>query len=333
VFKKKRGWKVYIPLVLVIIIVLGGAYFWYREYTKYISSDDARLDTDLVSVSPKILGRIIKLYVDEGDSVKQGTLLVELDSTDLVAQRNQALAMKKQALATVTQSETKLKYDQESIKVLQVNLDKTNDDYTRAKSQYDGNVITKEQYDHITKAMEAAKAQLEAAKSQLDVSKAQIQNSIAAVGTADAQINVIQTQLGNTKIYSPVDGIVAKRWLLPGDISQPGQSVFTLNNSNKLWATVFLEETKLSGVHLFQKCYFTVDAIPDVTFEGRIFEIMPNTASQFSLIPPNNASGNFTKITQRVPIKISIEGTDKKVSPSAYKLLSGMSIIVKIVRD
>jgi len=138
--------------------------------------------------------------------------------------------------------------------------------------------------------------------------------------------------LGNTKLYAPSDGIIAKRWLLPGDITQPGQSVFTITNNHKLWIIVYLEETNLSQIHINQKARYTIDAFPGAVFTGRVFSIGSNTASQFSLIPPNNASGNFTKVTQRVPLKISIDGIEKGKKLSDYKILSGMSAVVKIIK-
>ena len=330
--EKKKSILRYLPLAGVIIIVLIVGLLWYKEYAKYVTTDDAHVDSDIVSISSKILGRIIHLYADEGDTVKQGMLLAELDSTDLLAQREQAKAMKNQAIASKIQSEAKFNYDNESIKTVQVNLEKAQEDFNRAKEQIAGNVISKEQFDHTKKAFESAQAQLEASKTNLLVSKAQIGNSSASVETANAQIGVIETQLKNTKIYAPFDGIVAKRWLLPGDVAQPGQSILTLTNNNRFWVISFLEETKMSDVHLNSKSLFTIDAIPGVTFYGKIYSIGSNTAAQFSLIPPNNAAGNFTKVTQRIPVKISIDGVVNNKNLNDYKILAGMSVVVKIVK-
>jgi membrane fusion protein, multidrug efflux system len=331
--EKKKGIKFYIPLIVVIVIVLIGVFFWYREYSKYISTDDAHVDSDNVAISSKILGRISKIYVSEGDTVKKGQLLVELDSTDLVAQKKQILSIKDQAYASKNQAEAKFKYDQDNIKVLEINLERAKEDLARAENQIKGDVISKEQYDHIKKSFESAKAQLNTGNTQLLVSKSLINSAIASIENSEAQINVIETQINNTRLFSPIDGIAAKRWLLTGDIVQPGQSIFTVTNNTSLWIAVFLEETKLSGCYNNQQVLFTIDAFPDETFTGKIFSIGSNTASQFSLIPANNASGNFTKVTQRVPIKVSIEGTKDGSNLKQYKLLSGMSAYVKIVKD
>jgi len=155
----------------------------------------------------------------------------------------------------------------------------------------------------------------------------------AAVKSASAQIGVIESQLKNTRLYSPTDGIIARRWLLPGDITQAGQSIFTIYNDHKYWVEINLEETKLANIHTGQAAKFTIDAYPGVTFHGKVEYIGSNTASQFSLIPPNNASGNFTKITQRVEIKISIDSVEPGNDLKKYSFLAGMSVVVKIIKD
>jgi membrane fusion protein, multidrug efflux system len=328
----KKRLRVYIPLTLVIIIVLTGAWYWYRDYSRYITTDDAHVDADNVSVGSKIIGRISAIYANEGDMVKQGTLLADIDSSDLHAQRNQSVALKAQAITNYAQSEVKYSSDQKSIRVLEINLERATEDMTRAKSQADGGVITPEQFDHIKKGYETALAQLEAAKALLMVSKSMISSALAAVQTADAQVKVFDTQLKNTRLYAPADGIISKRWLLPGDVVQPSQSVFTLTLSKNLWVVAFLEETKISEVHTGQGVRFTIDAIQGVKFYGKVFLVASSTASVFSLIPANNASGNFTKVTQRIPVRISIESADNNKEITSFNIFSGMSVLVKIIK-
>jgi membrane fusion protein (multidrug efflux system) len=328
--KEKKGIAKFIPLILVIAAVIIGGTIWYHEYSKYIGTDDAYIDSDKVSVSSKISGRIAHLYVDEGDTVKNGQLLIELDSTELVAQRNQMVSNYKQMVTSKDQSSAKYEFDKENIKVQEINYEKTQEDLARAKKQFEGSVIPKEQYDHIRKANESAKAQLDASRAQLNVSKAQINSSEASIASAESQIKTVMAQLQNTRIYAPMDGVVAKRWLLSGDVASPGQAVVTVTNEKKLWVSVYIEETNMNKIHEGQKVLFTVDAFPKAKFSGKIYWIGSNTAAQFSLIPPSNASGNFTKVTQRVPLKISI---DEIQSKEAVNLLAGMSAIVKIVKE
>ncbi len=300
-FKRK---KFIIPLFIILIAAAIGIY-WYIGQLGYVTTDDAYIDGNKLSVSSKILGRITELTVDEADTVQKGQLLVKLDSTDLLAQAQQAKAM--------------LELDKESVTLAQVNLNKAQDDYNRAETQYKDNIIPKEQFDHMQNALESAKAQLNISKTK--------------IGTAQAQLKVIQTQLQNTSIYSPMDGIVAKRWTLTGDVVAPGQPIFTIYDIKNVWVTADLEETKLSSIKIGDRAEISVDAYPDQNFEGRIYQLGSNTASQFSLIPPSNASGNFTKVTQRVPIKISIEPVTETGKPDpkdGLNLLPGMSVEISI---
>ena len=319
-------------MAVIILIVLIIAIVWYNDYSKYINTDDAYIETDNVAISSKILGRIVKEYYDEGDTVRTGDMIAELDSNDLIASRNQSLALIDQAKTSRLQAEKSYLSDSENIKIIVVNLDKAKDDFDRAKKQFEGNVISSENYEHTKKALELLKAQLNAAIKNLDVSRAKIGSAASAVKTAEAQLEQVNTNLKNTKLFSPMNGMVAKRWLLTGDIISPGQSVFTIIKNRNLHVIVYLEETSISKIFNGQISKFTIDAFPGCSFMGKVYNIGSNTASQFSLIPPSNASGNFTKVTQRIPIKISIESVDPPGKISSYKILPGMSVIVKITK-
>ena len=332
--KNNKGRKIraYTILFIVVLGVFLTGFYYYRQYTKYYSTDDAYIDADRISISAKILGRITNINVSEGDSVKRGQLLVVLDSSDLFSQRISSMAARDQAQAAQHQTTAKYTLDQKNVRIQEISVEKAKEDLDRATAQFDGKVISREQYDHQKKAYEAAQAQLEASQAQLDVSKSQIESAEYTIKTATAQIGTIETQLHNTRILAPCDGKIAKRWLLPGDIAQPGQSVLTITKDSLLWVAAYFEETKIGGIHPGQKAEYTVDAFPNVIFYGEVFNIATNTAAQFSLIPPNNASGNFTKVTQRIPIKISIKETNTKDPFLLHRLVSGMSVEVKIYK-
>jgi membrane fusion protein (multidrug efflux system) len=329
---QKNKIKVYIPLALVLLIILSGAWYWYRDYRIYITTDDARIEADNITIGSKMLGRIAAIHAVEGENVTQGKLLVELDSTDLIAQKLQAAALRTQAMASHNQAEVKYSSDQKSIRVQEINLEKAQEDLERAKAQYSGGVITQEQFDHLKKAFESAGAQLDAAKAQLAVSRSLISSASAAVETAGSQVNVLETQLRNVRLYSPSSGVIARRWLLPGDIVQPGQSVFTLTDDRAKWVIAYLEETKIGEIFTGQDVRITIDAFKHARFSGKVFLVGSSTASVFSLIPANNASGNFTKVTQRIPVKISIDTVEGEKDISEYNILPGMSAIVKFIR-
>ena len=297
-YRKRR---VIIPLALLLAAALGGGWYWYVNFRGYVTSDDAYIDADRVSISSKMLGRIARLTVDEGDTVVAGQVLVTLDDSDLRAQHAQATAAFHLA--------------QESVLLARVNLARAQDDYHRADQQFRTSVITKEQYDH--------------AKSALAAAGAEVGIAVSRVAAAQAQVGVVQAQLDNTTIISPLKGNVAKRWVLQGDVVQPGQPVFTVYDRGRIWVIANLEETNMDVVRLGEDVGISVDGHPDRVFGGLVFQLGSSTAAQFSLIPPNNASGNFTKVTQRVPIKISIEErTPEKPVPAI--LLPGMSVEIRI---
>ncbi|MGB8478578.1 MAG: HlyD family secretion protein [Acidobacteriaceae bacterium] len=273
---KRKG--VIIPILAVLTIVAVAGLYLYMNMQDYVSSDDAYVDANDLAISSKMLGRITYLGTDEGDTVKAGQVLVKLDDNDLRAQEASAKAG--------------LDLAQQSLPLDQVNINRAQDDFNRSEVQFKSGIVTKEQYDHAQKALEAVQAQY-----NIDLSK---------ISSAKAQIGVIESQLQNTVIAAPMTGVVAKRWVLTGDVIQPGQPVFTIYDLKDIWVTANLEETKLGHIHLNDPVEIDVDTYPGVKFSGRVFEIGNYTASEFSLIPPNNASGNFTKVTQRVPIKISI---------------------------
>lgn len=291
--------RIWIPFFIIAIAGLI-FWFWYKGQLGYVSTDDAYVDGDRLSLASKMLGRITFLFADEGDKVTKGELLVRLDSTDLIAQREQALSS--------------LKLSEDNILLAQVNLDKARLDFERSKQQYEGKIIPKEEYEHSQSALNAAQAEFNIANTK--------------IGTARAQLNLINTQLQNTEIYSPMNGVIAKRWVLKGDVVQPGQPIFSIYNIDSLWVISDLQETDLASIKQGENVEINVDSYPDHLFKGKVIQIGNNTASQFALIPPSNAAGNFTKITQRIPIKISIHPAGTDVSP--LKLLPGMSVEVKI---
>jgi membrane fusion protein (multidrug efflux system) len=298
----RRKKRVIIPLMLLILIAALVAAYWHVYLRGYVSTDDAYIDGDAVTVSAKMMGRVVMLGAAEGDSVSQGQLLVQLSDSDLKAQEAQAKAG--------------LEYVQQSVPVAKIGLDRAREDFDRASYQYDNKVVTREQYDHARKALEMAQAQYKVALSQVNASR--------------AQLDVIETQLGNTQVFAPLSGVVARKWVVPGDVVQPGQPILTLYDLGNVWVTANLEETKLGAIHLGDSVRIKVDARRGREFAGTVTLVGAAAASRFSLIPPNNASGNFTKVTQRIPVRISIKAARPDSAGERFTLLPGMSVEVKI---
>jgi membrane fusion protein (multidrug efflux system) len=279
-----------IVLSVILIAGLGGLYYWISTF-KYAYTDDASIDGDHVSVSAKMLGRIRKLEVDEGANVEAGQLLAELDDADLRAQENQ--------------SNTGLVSAEENVVLKRVDLQKAQQDFERAEIQFKSGFISKEQYDHTKNALDSAK----------------VQNSIAAseVSNNQAQLGVIQTQLQSTKILAPISGTIAKRSVMPGEVVQPGQVIFLINDLKHIWVTANFEETKIRLVHPGQSAEVYIDAYPHHPFKGRATQVAAKITD-----PPFQIS-DTTKTTQKVPVKILLDS-----APDSIKLLPGMSVEVKI---
>jgi membrane fusion protein (multidrug efflux system) len=294
-YQKKR---IIIPALLALVIICIAGWYWYVNMRDFESTDDAFIDADRVSVSSKMLGRITQLLVDEGDSVSPGEIIVRLDDADLKAQQ--------------VQGEAVLTAAEENVHLAKVNLDNAIVDFQRAERQLKGNVITQEQFEHAQKSRDATAAQHAVA--------------LAQVGTARAQLGVIRTNLSNMVITAPMRGVVSKRWALAGDVVQPAQPIVSIYDLSRLWVTANIEETKLSLIRLNAPVEIAIDSYPDRPLRGKVIQLGSNTAAQFSLIPPNNAAGNFTKVTQRIPIKIALEQEPGR--PVA--LLPGMSVEVRI---
>jgi membrane fusion protein, multidrug efflux system len=238
-----------------------------------------------------MLGRIKRLAVSEQDTVAAGELLVELDETDLRAQQAQADAA--------------LNLSRKNMVLAQVNLDKVSNDLERAKIQIAADAATREQLDHAQKADDAARAQKSIAQAQVEI--------------AVSQLAVVNAQLLNTRITAPFKGVVTKRSAMPGEVVQPGQAIFQLYDLSDIWVTANLEETKVGRIREGQPVEISVDAYPHRQLKGRVRQVAAN------ILPPPFTIGEFTKTTQRVPVKILISQL-----PDSMLLLPGMSVEVKV---
>jgi membrane fusion protein, multidrug efflux system len=295
-FKRKR---VIVPLLIAVLVVVAGGWYWYAHTYSFIGTDDAFIDANRCTISSKLMGRISRLGADEGDTVRQGDTLVALDNSDLMSQ--------------LAKAEASVRYYTRSAEISAVNLEKAKDDFSRTEKQFKGGIATQEQFNHAQNALKLAEAQADMAQSQIT--------------TAQADHNIIETQLGNCFVTAPFTGVVAKRWVMQGEVVQPGQAVFSAYDVKNVWVNANYEETKLRKIRPGMRVDVALDAFPGHVLPGRVLWIGKTTASQFSLIPASNASGNFTKITQRVPVKIAVAAPP---SGAGVSLLPGLSATVHI---
>ncbi|MGL5227977.1 MAG: HlyD family secretion protein [Bacteroidales bacterium] len=322
-------------IILIIVLVVGSvaAFIWWRNYEKYIATNDANLDSYRISVSSMVMATIQNQLVEEGDKVNKGDLLVELDSSEIKSKQAELEAQRKELEAQLALMKVNKVTAQKTVEMREASYKLAKENYERAQLQYSQSVLPLEALQTSEEAQTTSKIACEVAKSQLNAASVQITSTEASIQAVESQIESIVIELSYYRIYAPSKGMIGKRWMLPGDIVQPGQTLYTLNQDSALWLSIYLEETKYENVFLGQQVKYELDAYPKLTFWGKIYYIGDNTASQFSMIPPNNASGNFTKVTQRIPIKISIDSIsgDKKLIDKV-KLVSGMSAEVKIIK-
>lgn len=322
-------------IILIIVLVVGSvaAFIWWRNYEKYIATNDANLDSYRISVSSMVMATIQNQLVEEGDKVNKGDLLIELDSSEIKSKQAELEAQRKELEAQLALMKVNKVTAQKTVEMREASYKLAKENYERAQLQYSQSVLPLESLQTSEEAQTTSKIACEVAKSQLNAASVQITSTEASIQAVESQIESVVIELSYYRIYAPSKGMIGKRWMLPGDIVQPGQTLYTLNQDSALWLSIYLEETKYENVFLGQQVKYELDAYPKLTFWGKIYYIGDNTASQFSMIPPNNASGNFTKVTQRIPIKISIDSIsgDKKLIDKV-KLVSGMSAEVKIIK-
>jgi membrane fusion protein (multidrug efflux system) len=297
----KKNNKPFIAIILAAV-VLGLGFALYLALNPVLSTDNAMVERPKATLSTKMMGLISSITVKEGDLVTKGQLLASLDDAELKAQKKQA--------------EANLIVVRQSIRLSQLTLDRSNGDLERATRQYKNQIISTEAYDHAVKNAESAQQDFVLSSKKVEI--------------AEAQVELINATLKSAQIKAPIDGVVAKKWMNEGDLLSPGLPVVTIYDSHTATVTANFDETKISKIKVGQAVTFKVDAFPHVTFHGKVMEIGYSTGNQFSLIPVNNAAGNFTKIAQRIPVKISIDESTDLQDPNSYRLLAGFSAVVEI---
>ncbi len=295
---RNLSWKTVLTVLGCFLLAIAG-FSWYFQTRQYVWTNDAYLDGYQISISADIEARIIQLYVDEGDAVQEGQLLCQLDESIYNSQKQDAL--------------TNVSLLQENVKLQKIEMEKLRDIYLVARQEFDNQIISYIDFDKIEKDYQFATANHKLAEANLV-------NGIAKLG-------VIEELLRHTKIYAPRDGAISKRWVVAGDVAQIGQPLFGLTDIKNIWVTANLEETKVAHLQPGDQVNIHIDAYPDQTFTGSVFVVRAAAASQFSLIPPDNATGNFTKIVQRVPVKILLDIPKTK---NPLYLYPGMSAEIKI---
>jgi membrane fusion protein (multidrug efflux system) len=340
-----------IGIVLIVFITKRVIYAIHNEDT-----DNSQIQCNIDPIVPKVGGFVEEIRIDDNVYVHKGDTLVRIDDRDLklqVARAEVALANAKAnvELARASENSTNANVNvankdispaQSAIDAAQVRLWQAQQDYDRFKKLLELGSGTQQQFDNAKAAKELAEKQLEQAQKAVGTYQARLAASTTNVAVSAnnlkvAQIQVEQRQeeldlaklnLSYATIVAPCDGYVAKKNVQPGQLVAVGQNLFAIVDESQIWVIANFKETQIEKMKVGQKVQIEVDAYPDQKFEGTIQSLQAATGSMFALLPPDNATGNFVKVVQRVPVKIIIDKNQNK----DYPLRAGMNVkaIVKV---
>lgn len=339
---KKKPNRV-MPIILGLLLV-AGLVFGVKEYlyySKHEDTDDAQIDGDISPVVARVGGYVNEILFEENQKVTEGQLLVKLDDRDYKVKLEQAMAAQKGASASIGVSESQIyttaansSSAKAQVETAQIKLLQANRDYDRYANLVKDGSVTKQQFEQAQVARDAAKAayraaqdQYKAALEQVSGTRNQLNVTNTGVSLKQADVDFAKLQLTYTNITSPATGIVSKKNIQKGQLVQPGQTLFSVVNNNSLFVTANFKETQLAHLRTGEKVNIEVDGLPDEKIEGEVYNFSPATGAKFSLLPPDNATGNYVKVVQRIPVKIKINASKDVME----KLRPGMSVNVSVI--
>ncbi|MDD5151215.1 MAG: HlyD family secretion protein [Flavobacterium sp.] len=355
--EKKKTNKKFI-IILLVFVVFGVVYgsFKYLHSLSHEGTDDAQIEKNMNPIIPKVSGYISKVYIKDNDFVKKGDTLFTIDKRDFqlkIEEANAALIAAEgsfevakadigSAMASISISDANVQSAGGNIESAKIRLNQITSDFNRYNNLYKNHSITKQQYEQALTAKQEAENQVRILQQQekasayqktaiiakSKVSNKQTEVAAANIKKAKALLDVAKLNLSYTVVTAAIDGQVSKIEIQPGQLVQPGQSLFYIINNSTAWVIANFKETQLDKMVIGQKVTIKVDAYPDYNFEGEIASFSPATGSVFSLLPPDNATGNFVKTIQRLPVKISL---DESNDAEKIKLLRpGMNVNVDV---
>ncbi|MDB5011631.1 MAG: secretion protein HlyD [Mucilaginibacter sp.] len=339
---KKKPNRV-LPIILGIIL-LGGIIFGIKEYIyygKHVDTDDAQIDGDISPVVTRVGGYVDSIFFEENTHVNKGQVLVKIDDRDYKVKLEQAQSAQVGASAGINVGQSQIFANtansavaKANVESAQARLDKVNKDYQRYANLVKDGSITQQQFDQAKSDLDVAQANLRAAKDQYKATVEQVgatrnELKVTHTGVNQRQVDVdfAKLQLSYTTIKAPASGITSKKNVQLGQLVQAGQTLFSIVNDSSLYITANFKETQLDQVKNGQKVNIDVDAYPELKLQGTVYNFSPATGAKFSLLPPDNATGNYVKVVQRIPVKIKINA-DKEVMA---KLRPGMSVNVSVI--
>jgi membrane fusion protein (multidrug efflux system) len=313
--RRGRRWGMIALIVVPILLVGAGIYYWFWM-RPYESTDDAFIDSNVIPIAPRVPGQVIHLLVRDNQTVKSEQLLLELDPRDYQVRLAETQAVLQAAQSRLEQAKAQVIADQARIQQERANLGSAQAEAQRAQADLQryqsvqGPAVSRSQLDlaaaqarSTAAAVDVARNRTKAAEAQVAVSQAGIRDAEAGIKRAEAGVRQATLDLSYTKIAAPEDGTVAHRTVESGAYVQTGQSLLALIPKN-FWVTANFKETQLTHMRPGQPVQVRVDAYPKRRFRAHVDSIQHGSGARFSLFPPENASGNYVKVVQRVPVKI-----------------------------
>jgi membrane fusion protein (multidrug efflux system) len=317
--KKKKAFMI-VGVVVVIGLIAGYFYSGYRK--THVSTDDAFIDGNIHTIAAKIYGTVKNVSVNDNQPVKKGDLLVEIDPADYTARLSEASSAVGAEKAKLAEAGTKIEAAKVNLELQRANLRLAELEKNRAEALYQKEVLPRDRYDRAMTGYEVAVAQVKAAEEQLRQAESQKLTQASTIMQKQATADLAELNYEYTKIYAPVDGYVTRKSVQIGNQIQPGQPLMAVVALNDIWVTANFKETEMENIRPGQRVELTVDSYPGKAFSGKVDSIMAGTGVSFSLFPAENATGNYVKVVQRIPVKIVFdEGTDKD-----HVLRVGMSV-------
>jgi len=335
--KSNRRRNLILGLTTLVATVATGVYY-YEFVAPFESTDDAFIAAHVTPIAPQVAGRVQRLFVKDNQAVKKGDVLLQIDPSDYQAELDQANAALTAAKGRVNQANAQFTADQARVQQEKANMvaaeaeaRQAASDYKRYQAVGDQGISASELDLAGTKAdaseaeVQAARNRELAAEAQANLDQASIQTAAAEVQKNEADVRQAELNLSYTQVKAPEAGYITHRTVEAGAYVETGQPLLAIV-PQQVWVVANFKETQLTDMHAGQPVSVKVDAYPQLTFKGHVDSIQHGSGASFSLLPPENASGNYVKVVQRVPVKIVLD----KVSDPNIVLGPGMSVVPEV---
>jgi membrane fusion protein (multidrug efflux system) len=330
--------KVVIGTLLVVALYFGGKKIVFS--ITHETTDNAQIETSIVPVLTRIAGYVKTISIKDYDSVGQNQLVAEIDDAELQMQLEEQKADLQQSLADVSNAQAQLengilalKNNKGQIDLKTIKQKKSNNDLSRDQNLFKEQAITRKQLEETefqlssaTQELNNAQTELATANNRIAVLRQNVNRANALIDMKRTKIKETELKLSYTKIITPSAGKIGKKNINIGQFVQAGTPLFSIVNDSSYWIVANFKESQLESLQEGKKVNIRLDAFADLVIEGTIVSLSDATGAKFSLLPPDNSSGNFIKVTQRIPVKIAINNQ----AAFKNKLRAGMSVFITV---